>query len=290
MDKEVILFFDESEGEGRYFSYFYGGALVGSSQYMRVTSRLASEKQRLNLFGEVKWSKVTENYLDKYVAMMKVFFEEIRAGALRVRLMFMQNAVSKPPVTPIDYEELRYFKLYYQFVKHAFGLDAMAVTASTGRTRLRLYFDRFPTKHEEAESFRGYLMGLGRSHEFQHAGLELRLEDITEVESHAHVILQCMDIVLGAMAFRLNDKHIEKPKGARNRGKRTIAKERLYKMILGEIRSMHSGFNPGISTGGQSDKQIRLNSPYLHWCFKPHGAKMDKTKTKAQGKKRPQSS
>jgi hypothetical protein len=288
MDKEIILFCDESDGDGRYFSYFYGGALVGSSNYMRVTSRLNDCKTRLNLFGEIKWSKVTESYLEKYIEIMRTFFDEIRAGAIRVRIMFMQNAKSKPLVTPIDYEDLRYFKLYYQFVKHAFGLDA--ITAPAGSVRLRLYFDRFPTKYEEAESFRGYLMGLGRSHEFQRAGLALHPDDITEIESHAHVILQCVDIVLGAMSFRLNDKHKEKPTGSRTRGKRTIAKEKLYKFILAEIRKTHPGFNAGISTGGQSDRQVRLNSPYLHWCFKPYGALLDKTKTKPKNKKRPQSS
>ena len=66
MEKEYIIFCDESETHGRFFSNFYGGVMVGSSQYDRITQRLNAEKQRLNLFGEVKWSKVSEPYLAKY--------------------------------------------------------------------------------------------------------------------------------------------------------------------------------------------------------------------------------
>ena len=39
--------------------------------------------------------------------------------------------------------------------------------------------------------------------------------------------MQCLDIVLGAMAFRLNDMHKEKRPDTNRRGKRTIAKEKL---------------------------------------------------------------
>lgn len=39
-DKEYIIFCDESDVAGKYYSNFYGGVLVGSSQYDRVTSVL----------------------------------------------------------------------------------------------------------------------------------------------------------------------------------------------------------------------------------------------------------
>jgi hypothetical protein len=79
-DKEYIIFCDEPETRGKFFSNFYGGVMVGSSQYDRITQQLNAKKQRLNLFGEVKWSKVSEPYLAKYQELTKVFFEEIHAG------------------------------------------------------------------------------------------------------------------------------------------------------------------------------------------------------------------
>jgi len=47
-EKEYIIFCDESEKEGKYYSNFYGGLLVGASQYERITQRLNAIKQELN--------------------------------------------------------------------------------------------------------------------------------------------------------------------------------------------------------------------------------------------------
>ena len=71
---------------------------------------------------------------------------------------------------------------------------------------------------------------------------------IGEVRSHDHVLLQCVDVILGAMFFRLNRLHLQIPAGASRRGKRTIAKEKLYKYILSEIRTIHPGFNIGVKS------------------------------------------
>jgi len=103
-EKEYIIFSDESDAVGKYFSNFYGGVLVGSSQYERVTRRLNEKKQDLNLFGEVKWSKVTERYLPKYEELMECFFDEIGQGNLKVRIMFTQNARQAVGLTKEDLE------------------------------------------------------------------------------------------------------------------------------------------------------------------------------------------
>ena len=39
-EREYTLFCDESEQVGRYFSSFYGGLLVGGTNYLPVTVRL----------------------------------------------------------------------------------------------------------------------------------------------------------------------------------------------------------------------------------------------------------
>ena len=120
-EKEYIIFCDESDSSGKYYSNFYGGVLVGSSQYDRITDRLNEEKQRLNLHGEVKWSKVSAPYLEKYQSLIRAFFEEVKAAHLRVRIMFRQNA-HLPIGLNEEQIEGAYFRLYYQFIKHAFGL------------------------------------------------------------------------------------------------------------------------------------------------------------------------
>jgi hypothetical protein len=276
-EKEYIIFCDESDREGKYYSNFYGGLIVGASQYMRVSAVLDKIKQEQHLFGDVKWEKVSEQYLPKYVALMRAFFAEVTAGNVKVRIMFRQKAFRPTGLTREDYE-MRYFKLYYQFIKHAFGLAL--VPRMSGGIRLRLYFDRLPETREKTEMFKGFIHAIQTTRTFAASGITLDRQDITEVRTRDHVLLQCLDTVLGSMAFRLNDKHKQKLPGSRVRGRRTRAKEALYRFMLGEIRGLLPGFNIGVTTGSRGDPASRWNQPYRHWCFQPKASVFDGELTK----------
>lgn len=277
-EKEYILFCDESDRTGRYYSSFYGGVIVGASQYQRITGLLEAQKAELNLFGEIKWSKVSANYLEKYAALMETFFGEVKQGNLRVRIMFRQNA-QVPRGLRQDQLEIEYFLLYYQFIKHAFGLEH-----APENLRLRLYFDRMPDTLEKRTQFKGFLLGLTKTRRW--TGISIRPEDITEIRSHDHVLLQCLDVALGAISFRLNDKHKIKSPGSYRREKRTIAKERLYKAMRNHICDVHPNFNIGVSTGLRGDLSKRWSDPYLHWCFTPGQYDYDPDLTKPRPKKK----
>ena len=140
-EKEYIIFCDESDQNGRHYSNFYGGVIIGASQYEQVTRLLNVKKIELNLFGEVKWEKVTARYLPKYQELIQTFFEQVIQGYVCVRVMFRQNA-QVPQALNQGQREMGYFLLYYQFIKHAFGLEYLL--PEPAGTELRLYFDQFP--------------------------------------------------------------------------------------------------------------------------------------------------
>ena len=124
---------------------------------------------------------------------------------------------------------------------------------------------------------RPYLLALQSSKDFKDANIIIPKQEIAEVDSHNHVILQFTDLILGSIAFRLNDKHKEKIPGTRFRGKKTLAKEKLYKHILSEICKIRPNFNIGISTSEKGDKKNRWNYPYMHWLFVPKESEVDKS-------------
>ena len=162
-------------------------------------------------------------YLGKYQELMSAFFDEVRAGRVKVRIMFRQNAQSSNRLSP-QQQDNGYFLLYYQFIKHAFGLLHLPPCRPDERGfKLRLYFDEFPETREKAQNFRGFLLGLPDNARLREAKVTIAPEDIAEVNSRDHVLLQCLDIVLGAMSFRLNDKHREfppNPETARQKNRR----------------------------------------------------------------------
>lgn len=278
MSKEYIIYCDESIDKGRYFSNFYGGALIRSHDLREIIAVLEAKKNELNLYKEVKWSKVTSLYLDKYIGLMETFFNFIEADKVKIRVMFTQNCHIPNNLSPeqIDNE---YFLLYHQFLKHAFGLQYSNPTKE--RIRIRLYLDDLPDTREKVASFKNVLLSLNKNPQFESAGIYIDENQIAEVKSHEHTILQCLDVVLGAMQFRLNNKHKDKPDGARYRAKRTIAKEKLYNYIYQRISKIYPRFNIGVSTSIRGDITNRWNHSCRHWLFKQEDSTMDLSKTKS---------
>ena len=271
---EYIIYSDESISNGKYFSDFYGGALVRSIDLIPIVNALNAKKEELNLFQEIKWTKVTSNYLEKYKEIVTTFFQFVAEDKVKLRIMFRQNAQVATNVSK-EQRDNSFHLLYYQFIKHAFGL----VFSGNEERYLRLYFDKLPDSAIKNELFLNYIYGLQSLKSFQSANLKIRRDDIAEIISHDHVILQCMDIVLGSMAFRLNDLHKVIPEGEKQRGKKTIAKEELYKHILIQIRKIYPNFNIGITTSKSPREKIWL-LPYRHWKFTPHEFTIDETRYK----------
>ncbi|MDR7947043.1 hypothetical protein RIU57_18125, partial [Achromobacter aegrifaciens] len=131
------------------------------------------------------------------------------------------------------------------------------------------FIDKLPDKAEKCAEFKDYVVRLNKSGAFREAGIRIKRDQLAEIDSKEHVILQALDVVMGAMQFRLNDKHLEKPAGESARGRRTRAKEAVYKFANARIRGIYPGFNIGVSTGVQGDAANRWRHAYRHWLFMP---------------------
>jgi len=276
MKKQYLIYADESHRKGKYFSNFYGGALVDYTKIEKLNEKLNSKKLELGLGQEVKWTKVTEQYLDKYLDLIEYFFEFVKRNEIKIRIMFRQNALV-PQNLSREQEEKEYFLLYYQFIKHAFGID-YCNPSEKDSVSLKLYFDKLPDTKKKNKEFKGYIYALNDF--FCVNNIHIYNEDIAEVDSKNHVILQCMDIILGAMNFKLNNMDKEKIPGSNRRGKRTIAKEKLYKNILKNIKEIYPNFNIGMSTSIRNEYSNHWKDPYRHWCFKSKNSVFDSTLTK----------
>lgn len=265
--KKFIIYCDESVSKGPYYSNFYGGALLEERDYDLISTQLNKKKEELNLFQEIKWTKVTAQYLDKYIAFINFYFEFIKSKKIKIRIMFRNNKYEAQHLS--EYQKLNgFYLLYYQFIKHAFGLyycnDNKEETIY-----LKTYFDKLPNTTKQNELFKDYIYKLQDIEDFKNANIKINKEDITDIDSKKHVILQGMDIILGSMQFRLNKEHLVKNLQTGKRGKKTIAKEKLYKEISRNIREIYPNFNIGISTGYKNDINNIWKHPYRHWAFIP---------------------
>jgi hypothetical protein len=251
---------------------------VDANKRERIEKSLRETYAGLDMQGEVKWTKIGSGHEARYIGMMDAFFDFIKAREIKIRIMFLQNMFSARDLE--DYHiDNQYFILYYHFIKHAFGLQFCNPNEDDVDTHIQLLFDQIPDSKERCDEFKDYIASLNVFPPFRRSRVKIDRSDISEIDGRDHIIAQCLDVVLGSIQFRLNDKHREKPRDARRRGRRTISKEKVYKHINKRIRDLYPNFNIGISTG-QPDNDSRWKHEYRHWRFVPTNARVDPSRKK----------
>lgn len=277
MHKRYIIFCDESDDKGRFYSNFYGGILIEAAKQQALEAELQTCKDDLHIFdGEMKWGKITAPYVEKYIQFVNKVFDIIERGDMKMRIMFTQNR--NLPILEEYQIGHDYFLLYYQFIKHAFGLQFAVPEGGTASAAVLL--DDVPHNAQKFHQFKDYLSSLSTFPKWTRAGFSIAYEDIADVNSKQHNLLQALDVVLGGMQSRLNEKHTRPTPPARRRGKRTIAKAKVYAAIKDRVWQLYPNFNVGASTATADGLHMRFHHPYRHWLFVPSNAQVDPTRTK----------
>jgi len=91
--------------------------------------------------------------------------------------------------------------------------------------------------------------------------------EFNQLDSKNCILTQAIDLILGAICFKLNEKDKERIEG--RIGNRTRSKIRIYQFISKKIRELSPStiyryFNIGIETSGGSESCRLLNDKYRH--------------------------
>jgi hypothetical protein len=279
MAREYIIYCDESDDKGQFYSNFYGGAVLLASERQRIEEALEQAKGN-DKGSEFKWTKVGPHNEAQYIAFMDAFFALVADSSVKVRIMFTQNINQTKGLVQYSVDS-EYFILYYHFIKLAFGLRYCNLDRGED-VNVTVYLDDVPDSAAKFDNFKDYLSSLSTFPVFYRNRIIIRKDNIADVNSEDHVILQAIDVALGAIQFKLNDKHKAIPQGKKRRGKRTRAKERVYKHINKILQKLRPHFNVGGSTGHDTGEEDRWLHPYRHWCFVP----TDSVRDLSRGKKK----
>ena len=60
--------------------------MINYTELEKISNKLNGKKGELGLFQEVKWTKVTEQYLDKYLELIDYFFEFVKSNKIKIRI------------------------------------------------------------------------------------------------------------------------------------------------------------------------------------------------------------
>lgn len=110
-----IIYCDESNDKGKFYSNFYGGALLRASDREAIEKELTAVKAENNLKGEVKWTKISEYNEAAYIAFVDRIFDFLASGLIKMRIMFTQN-INQVRGLEEDQVDNEFFLLYYQFL------------------------------------------------------------------------------------------------------------------------------------------------------------------------------
>lgn len=271
----IFIWFDESDRHGEFYSNFYGGILIPSHYLREVMERMRTIVDEVGINDEIKWQKVNIYHFEKYVKLVDGLFDLAKEEKLKIRIFFRHNQYSALRLTTEE-KKADYQMLYYQFIKYAFGLP---YANNDSIQSLTLYLDEIPLRRIERDDFISHLRSLSKDPVLKGKGLTIAEDGIVEVNSKNHLPLQFMDVILGAMCFKLNEKDKLKQEGENKIGQRTLLKLKLYKHINSRIREIYPNFNIGVTT------PIRVPSDtwtqvYRHWSFIPKYHTRDTSRTK----------
>lgn len=271
----IFIWLDESDRHGEFYSNFYGGILVPSRHHREVMERMRSIVAEVGIKDEIKWQKVNEYHYEKYLRVVDELFDLAQEDKLKIRIFFRHNQYTASRLTAEE-KKADYQMLYYQFIKFAFGLPYAGEGELDSMT---LFLDEIPLRQSERDEFISHIRGMANDPVLKRKGLQIADDGIVEVDSKQHLPLQFMDVILGAMCFKLNEKDKLKAEGENKVGKRTLVKLKLYKHINARIREIYPNFNIGVTTPIRvpSDSWTQV---YRHWSFIPKFHTRDASRTK----------
>ena len=252
--ESYIIVCDESTRKGVNYSYFYGGAIISESKYQKLSEILKNYKNNFG-FNELKRTKITEANYKYYIEVLDLFFTFVRSGDIKVRIMFSPNNQLK---TNIPHSLNKTFTKFYEvFIK-----DAFSIFYARKNIRLRLVFDDLPETKEQCKEFKQNLISkINLNKKVLANKVFVSEEDIEEVDSKKHIILQCVDVIVGLVDFYLNTSKKELKES-----KRAMARFNVWECIRKFVLEMNPNFiidettHPIYSYKGWNDK-------YKHFVY-----------------------
>ena len=226
--ERYVIVCDESTRHGKSYSYFYGGAIIKESNYQKINNILSMYSCSKNL-GEIKRTKIDLYNYKNYIEVLELFFTFIKSSDIKARVMFAKN--DELDIIPKSQDET-YCKFYYLFLRYAFSLYYAKKDIS-----LRVVVDDLPETKDACIKFKTYLVNNLNNIKLADCNrVSLIEKDIEEVDSKKHLILQCMDVIMGLVDFSLNSTEQD---FSSNRGK---AKLLVWNFIKEQILEIHPDF------------------------------------------------
>lgn len=254
------------------FWRFYGGALLRSAERPRIENELLAVKAARGLDGEIKWSLTTPARVERFGVVVDRFLDFVESGDVKLRYMWLDQLRQDPNALTTWHREYGYYILYYFFVVFGFGLPWHDERDTVS---IEFFPDILPFEPQKRQEFRAFLLRCHNSHRFRQRA-PFRITTVAAVDSAKHIILQCVDVIIGAVGYKLNKQYLAKP--GRRRSVSSVAKIELWQRVRDRLGLIDMGergtrsFAVGVNTGTGTEAQNRWRHKFRQWDFRTPGA------------------
>ncbi|MBZ5555225.1 MAG: DUF3800 domain-containing protein [Acidobacteriia bacterium] len=171
-----------------------GGLWLPAEKRAEIKERINRLKKEFDVRGEVKWQKTSNSRVDFYKKLIDLFI------GFGLDLRFRCIAVEAEKVNLLRYhgndQELGFYKFYYQLIHHwIYDFNEYAIFCDLKSNRQR---DRLAVLRDC----------------LQNANLSSSIQGVQALPSNELVLIQLVDVLLGATASRLNNSI--RPGGAKD--------------------------------------------------------------------------
>jgi len=192
---------DESDTDSGKRYMVYGGIIVADNNLPRIEREIANWRITHKMHRELKWVKVSKKKYSEYRSLMDLFFSLASHGRLlHFKAFIVDTRAAEYRVFSRGDNELGFYKFYYQF--------------------LLRYFAVFPHRHhcgmdviiDDRDVRRDHLSVL---HIVLNHGIKKMfnvtndlVKSVEPITSHESNILQVADVLMGAVGFHNNGRHL----------------------------------------------------------------------------------
>ncbi len=265
------------EPPNRYWR-IYGGIFGVQSNLDRLDTRLRSVIAAYGVRGEVKWGKLNAINYDCYVHLANLIFDEIEEGNVKYRQMFLDRSYVWVPKRgdPEETELTIQFKLYYQFLKHAFGLQYVPRDPNDDQIDLYVRLDSHTSQRhtDQLRSFAGAFPRILNRRDFS---VRVTFHNSSKVPR-----LQICDLLMGAAGSYGNRMHKKRRAGQRGMTQKQQLRLNFCKHIYQRLRQIDAAergskaFNWFETTGLDGTVENLFHHKVRIWKFIPKRHVRDK--------------
>lgn len=194
--QKYSVFADES-GIGSDGHMLVGATVVETIFLEQIYSRLSDIRNAHSIHAEFKWSKVSEEKLPAYLAVVDLFFEYLQRRAIWFCVTTFDNSKWDHGRFNDNDPDIGISKLYYQMLLH------QVVGRFGDLATLFICLDRRRSSTSLDDLHRILNKGAGREYKLTFGPVRV----LTARDSKADDILQMNDVILGAVSSVKNGRH-----------------------------------------------------------------------------------